>query len=242
MKKYLEIIEEIKKARADIIDTAKTEKELSYEIVRSAYRSGDIEKAEKEKEKYKALEQQYIKETENNNDIKIKIEILKNNAAQAFFAENIGNICSVWNKYAGKPHGEKTAEKIRDELKKTIGEYVSIGNQYGEASITIYFGYCGDYSAPFSKLEFYPIWSGEKYPALTADNKIIELNPEKFRISNCGEYVENVDEHIKALKETHKAAQAAEKAFADSVNAYNNLTRGNIARASTREGVKNWLI
>lgn len=242
MKKYIEILEEIKKARADIINTARTEKELSYEIARNAYRSGDIEKAEHEKEKYKALEQQYIKETEKNNDIKIKIEILKDNAAQAFFAENIGNICSVWNKYAGKPHGEKTAEKIRDELKKTIGEYVSIGSQYGEASITIYFGYCGDYSAPFNKLEFYPIWSGEKYPALTPDNKIIELNPEKFRISNCGEYVENVGEHIKALKEAHKAAQAAEKAFADSVNAYNSLTRGNIARASTREGVKNWLI
>lgn len=242
MKKYIEILEDIKKARADIIDTAKTEKELSREIIRDAYRSGDIEKAEQEKEKYKELEQRYIKETENNDYIKIKIEILKDNAARAFFAENIGNICSVWNKYAGKPHGEKTAEKIRDELKKVIGEYISIGNQYGEASIIIYFGYCGDYSAPFSKLEFYPIWSGGKYPALTADNKIIELNPEKFRVSNCGEYVENVGGHIKALKEAHKAAQAAEKAFADSVSVYNSLTRGNIARASTREGVKNWLI
>lgn len=240
MKKYAEILTEIKKARASIADTAKTEKELDRLALKEAYHNGTPEELETAKAKYKEAEARYIKELERNETVKIKIEILKANAAQALFAEIIGTVCDIWNKYEGKPHGEKTADKIRAELKAATGYYISIGNKWRDARISIYFDYKSP--APFRDLEFCPIWNGSEQPALDNNNKILKLTPENFRVYCCGAYVEDVNAHIKALKKAHKAAQDAEKALENAVSAYNTLTRGNIQQASTREGVKNWLI
>lgn len=239
MKKYVEILKEIEKARASITDTAKTEKELERLSVREAYKSGTDEELEAAKAKYKEAEEKYIKELEKNEAAKLKIEVLKDNAAQAFFSENIKTICDIWNKYEGKPHGEKTAQKIRDELKNAVGHYVSIGNKWDDACIYISFDYKS--GAPFRDIEFHPIWNGKNQPA-TKNNKIIKLSAEAFRVYCCSDYVEDVNAHIKALRKAHKAAKDAEKALEEAVSAYNALTRGNIQHASTREGVKNWLI
>lgn len=240
MKKYVEILEEIKKARASITDTAKTEKELERIVLKEAYKNGTDEELEAEKAKYKEAEALYIKELEKNENAKLKIEILKDNAAQAFFAETIVTICDIWNKYEGKPHGEKTADKIRAELKDAIGHYISIRNKWSDACIYVSFAW--DSGAPFHDLEFHPVWNGSNQPATDCNNKIIKLSPESFRVYCCGDYVEDVNAHIKALKKAHKAAQDAEKALENAVSAYNALTRGNIQSASAREGVKNWLI
>lgn len=240
MKKYVDILNEIKKTRASITDTAKHEKELERLAMREAYKNGTDEELETAKAKYKEAEERYTKELEKNETAKLKIEVLKDNAAQAFMAENINTICDIWNKYEGKPHGEKTADKIRAELKNAIGHYVSIRNKWDDACIYVSFAY--DSGAPFRDLEFHPIWNGEKQPATDSDDKIVKLNPENFRVYCCGAYVENVAAHVKTLRKAHKAAKEAEKALENAISDYNALTRGNIQNASTREGVKNWLI
>lgn len=236
MKKYNEIINEMKTLRASMTDTAKTEKELDRLALLEVRKNGAPEEYEKALATYKAAEARYIEECANNEDIKIKLEILKDNAAQALFAENIGTICEVWNKYEGKPHGEKTAQKIRDELKSATGKRVYIGNRYDDAKITLYT------DNNYSNIEIVPKWNGEKQPATDNNNKIVKLNPDNMRVYCGNEYVENINEHLIAIKEAHKAAKEAEKALENAISIYNNLTRGNIQRASTREGVKNWLI
>ncbi len=186
---------------------------------------------------YKAAEEKYTAECKHNEDLQMAVEVLRDNAAQAFFVENIGAICSIWNKYAGKPCGEKTADKIRKEF-ETLGVRIWISNQYGDACITCYF----DGGAPFRELEFGAIrTNGENVPALV-DNKVQPLSADMFRVYNCGAYVDDVTAHVKALREARDRAQEAEAAFADAVSSYNALTRGSIARASTREGVKRWFI
>ena len=240
MKKYTEILNEIKKTRVSISDIAKTEKESNHLSVKEAYTSGDENAIEAAKTKYKEAETRYIKELEKNENAKIKIEILKSNAAQALFSENINIICDIWNKYEGKPHGEKTAAKIRDELKNATGYYISISNKWDDACIYVSFAY--NTNAPFNNLEFHPMWNGEKQPAIDNNNKIIKLNPNNFNVYCYGEYVENIAAHITALKKAHKAAKDAEIALENAIKTYNKLTRGNIQRANAREGVKNWLI
>lgn len=242
MKKYADIIKDIKKARASITDTAKIEKALTRETVRNALDSGDGDALELARTKYHELEQKYIEENEKNDNAKLRIALLKDNAAQAFFAENITIICDIWNKYVGKSYGEKTRDKINLELKSVIGYAVYIDNNYNDANIRVYFPWDND-PASFNKLEFIRTGSiSDTMPALSSSNKILEINPKRFRVYNCGEYIENINAHIKALKKAHQAARDAEKKFTDAVRAYNDLTRGNIARASTREGVKTWLI
>ncbi len=239
MKAYNEILKDIKKARADIKDTAESEKNLSRLFLLETRKNGTEADFEKARAKYEAAQEQYKKEVEHNETIKLKIEILKNNAQQALFNEIINPICNIWNKYEGKPHGEKTAAKIREELKAATGFYVSIGNKYDDARIFISPPY--GTPAPFNSLEFYPIWNGEKQPALI-DNKIIKLSADNMKVYCCGEYVENVNSHIKALKKAHADAMQAEKAMQEAIEKYNNLTRGNIAHANSREGVKHYLI
>lgn len=240
MKKYVEILHEIETLRASITDTAKSEKDLDRLAMVEAYKDGSDAEKEKARARYKAAEARYIEECAHNEDIKIKIEILKDNAKQALLSENIGTICDIWNKYEGKPHGEKTADKIRAELRAAVGFRVWIRNRFDEANITIYFD-CGS-GAPFSEVEFCPRWNGEKQPATNNNNKIVKLTPENFRVYVCGEYVEDVNAHAEALREAHRAALEAEKALENAVSAYNALTRGKINHASTREGVKKWFI
>lgn len=238
MKKYTEILNEIKKARAAIKDTAQTEKELTRVLLIETRKNGSPADFEKARAEYDAAAAQYKKECEHNETLKLKIEILKENAAQALFAENIHTICDIWNKYENKPHGEKTAQKIRDEIKAATGLRVYISNKYDDASIKIYF----DYNSPLRDLEFVPIWNGSKQPALSSENKVLQINAENMRVYCCGAYVENVNAHIKALRKAHAAALEAEKALENAVSAYNKLTRGGIQRASQRDGVKKYLI
>lgn len=238
MKKYTEILKDIAAARADMIDTAKAEKEYTRAAMLAAHKSGTNAEFDAAEAAYKAATEKYAAECKRNEDLQMAVEVLKDNAAQAFFAENIDDICAIWNKYNGKPLGEKTAEKIRKELFAALGVRVWISNKYNDAYITCYF----DTGAPFRSLEFCAIrGGGENVPALVG-NKIQLLSPDVFRVYNCGAYVDDVPAHVQAIREAHDKAQEAEAAFTAAVSNYNALTRGSIIQASTHDGVKRWYI
>lgn len=239
MKKYIEILEEIKTAPAGITDTAKTVKEIERAAYLEAAHNGTPEEIEKARAAFRAACDRLSEEQRRNNDIEIKIAILKENAKQALFSEIVNTICEIWNKYENKPHGEKTADKIRDEIKRATGHRVYIGNKWDDAHITIYPGIntYGD------EITAAPKWNGsEKQPALNNNNKIVKLIPGNLRACYCGEYVENVDEHIKALHDAHAGALKALEEYRAAIDKYNALTRGNMQRASDREGVKHYII
>lgn len=238
MKKYTEILAEIKEARAAMTNTAKTEKELERIDFLEASQNGTPEEKEAAYKKLKIAADRLAEEEAHNNDIKIKIEILKENAKQALFTECITTICEVWNKYAGKPHGEKTAQKIRDELKNATGHRVYINNRWDDAHITIHPGTDG-YA---DEIEICPVWNGEKQPALNSQNKIIKLSPENMRVCYCREYVNDINTHINELKTAHTEAKKALETYRAAIDKYNNLTRGNMASASDREGIKSYII
>ena len=239
MKKFIDILADIATAKSRITDTVKTEKELDRAAMREAWKTGTEEEKTAAYEKYKATEARYIAELQENERVKVLCEVLRDNAAQAYFSENIGTICDIWNRYKGKPHGEKTVDKIRSEIYNAIGSRCYIHNKYDTAEITVYFDHGSRY--PFRELVFCPIWDGENKPALV-NNKVQPLTAEKMRVYCCGEYVEDPEAHTAAIFAAHTAAQEAEKAFSEAVGNYNKLCRGNMCHASTREGVKNWII
>lgn len=238
MKAYTEILNDIATARAGMVDTAKSEKDFTRAAMITAHKSGTDAEFDAAEAAYKAASEKYVAECKHNEDLQMAVEVLKDNAAQAFFAENIDDICAIWNKYNGKPLGEKTAEKIRKELFAALGVRVWISNKYNDACITCYF----DGKAPFRDLEFCTKRAnGEAVPALV-NNKVQPLSADMFRIYNCGAYVDDVAAHVQAIREAHDKAREAEAAFTDAVSVYNNLTRGRIIQASTHDGVKRWLI
>ena len=240
MEKYTNILKEIQNTKNAMRDTARAEKEMERAYFREAAHNGTPEEIEKARADYHAAIERYNAETIHNETQKMKIQILTDNAKQAFFAENIGAICETWNKYAGKSHGPKTAEKIKNELQATVNAYVSIGNRFRDARIYIIPNSDNEKKC-FYDIEFCPMWTGSDYPALI-DNKIQKLDPARFRVLYCSEYVENVNEHVEKIRKAYAAAKEAEKAFSEAVSAYNKLTRGNMERADTRNGVKTWII
>lgn len=240
MKKYAEILKDIAAARAGMVDTAKTEKDLTRKAMLVARVSGTEAELNAAEAAYKAAGEKFAAECQRNEELEMTVEVLKDNAAQAFFAESIETICNIWTKYAGKNRGEKTADKIQKEMFNALGVRVWVGNDYGDAKITCYFDY--ESKAPFRSLEFSAIrTNAENVPALV-DNKIQPLSADMFRVYNCGAYVDDVAAHVQAIREAHAKALEAEAALVNAVSVYNNLTRDRIAQASTREGVKRWFI
>lgn len=161
----------------------------------------------------------------------LRAEILTENAQQAFATQYLGKICEIWNRYEGKPHGEKTADKIRAELASLTGQRVSIGNKYSRANITVY----PARGVPLGTIEI-GAKGGSDARATDDNNRIISLDPDALTVYYCGEYVHDIGAHIKALKKAHaeavKAAEKAREAFAK----YNDLTRGNMNRANLHDG------
>lgn len=84
MKKYVEILEAITAARAAMVDPEKSEKEFARNAVKIAYKSGTDAELAAAEAAYKAAEEKYAAECKHNEDLKIALEILKDNAANAF--------------------------------------------------------------------------------------------------------------------------------------------------------------
>ena len=226
--------------RAELNQATKHAAADAYDITADAYRDtlrafhqGNATEDEKNtaKERERVAIEALKREQESNANHKMRAEILKENAMQAFFAQYIAKICEIWNAYAGKPHGEKTADKIRAELNALTGQNIYIGNKYAHASISIY-------TARGVSVDNFEIGakSGSEARALDENNRILKIDPDALTVYYCGEYVYNIGAHIKALKKAHEDAKKAMEKAREAFNKYNELTRGNMNRASTRDG------
>lgn len=241
MKDYGEILKELERAKARAAKAAKAAEGFADELhahfdklreSKGLLATSDEWKAEKAK-----IEKAITAESETETRARIEAAILKDNAAQALFAENIGKICEIWNSYAGKVHGEKTRDKIRAEIESATGLRVWVANDYSGAKISInttargsfFYGY-GDTLTAYAN------------DTTTTDggNKIQPISAESFRLWYIGAYVDDVKKHAAEIIKAHAAAEKAEEAYTQAAKAYNALTRGNMARINPRECVKKW--
>ena len=239
MKKFIEICEEIKKESAKKSTKADEAHSVALDNLREvlrAFHAGEATEAEKEaaKEAERKAADAYAREEERNTDHRLTAAILRDNAKQAFFADYICKICEIWNKYEGKSHGEKTADKIRAELRALTGQGVYIGNQYGNAKIGIYTAQ----GVPVPSFDIVAKGGADAMKATDENNKILRLCADNLRVGYCGEYVHNIPEHIKKMKKAHAEARKAYEKAQELVSAYNKLTRGEIKRENIREGVR----
>ena len=243
MKKFDQICEEIRAAEKSATrHKAKDEYDAIFEIFGSALRdfhAGIITEEQKNKarERERAALEAYKREQDKNTADKIRAEILKENAAHAFYNDYIGIICDIWNKYAGKAHGEKTADKIREELKTATGYNIYIGNKYDGANIRVYTAY----NCPVNNIEISATRASNER-ATDDNNKILKINAENLRICYASAYVTDINAHIKALKKAHADARKAYEKAREAFSIYNGLTRGKIQRADIYHGLNNYFI
>jgi hypothetical protein len=244
MNKYGEILAEIQRVKKTITGVKKAEEKEKRALLRYEVAHGESEEARAQAlQALREAEAETAKEYERETRAKMIIEILKANAGRVLYEDNIGKICEIWNSYAGKPYGEKTRDKIREEMREKLGLSVWVSEQYG-AKISIH---TTDQKTPHywhaDGLEVYGIYKdGESAHALNGENKMQELTPEKLRLSYIGEYIDDPKKHADKIIKLHQKARQALKAFEDIASEYNQATRGKIERINPREGVKNWII
>lgn len=198
MKTYKEILKDIEKARANKSAAEKRQNVIIDEI----HGAPDLLS---KKEARSAAADELKKVSEKILDLNIAIKLLKNNARVALFNELKPVISETFNKYAGKPYGEKTRAKISDEIHARTGCRCYIYAEYLHSQrIEIYSG-SNDYNITVG----YP---GNSEQKLLIDNKVQAVDPEQLQLYYIKrEYFDDIPAAIKAMKKAYKKALEKQK-------------------------------
>ncbi len=219
MKKYIEILEEIKKTGEAIRAAEVRENEL----VESYMKVCDLRRHEARK----AVESEMNENSEYKKDLEITRKILKNNAKIALFNEVLPVALGILKKYNGKSYGEKTKEKIAEEVKAATNCRFYISSRYNSHSFEVYpadaFG--NDYNISCGT----EYTNGNKKPLLI-DNKIQLVSFDEIALYYIArEYVENIPERVEELKAIYREAVAKQKELETVCSRYNSLAVGDLA-------------
>lgn len=217
MKTYNEILKDVEKAKK-AIKAADAKENAITDLIYNA--PGFIERAEIRKEHADELK----KTTNKINDLKITIKLLKNNARVALFNEITPVIVEIFNKYTGKPYGEKTRDKISDEIKTRTGCRCYIYAEYLHSQrLEVYSG-SNDYNITIG----YPGNSDLKF---LDDNKIQEIKPDQLQLYYIKrDYFENIPATIKEMKKAYKKAVEKQKELETLCDAFNVFAVDGIER------------
>lgn len=220
MKKFVEILEEIKQANKALQAAEANEKQLVDSFVK-------LEDIKNRIAKKKAVENEMNENSENIKNLKITIKILKNNARVALFYDVLPVALEILAKYSRKPYGEKTRQKISDEVKEKTNCRFYIGSRYGSHSFEVYpvDGFGNDYNISCGT----EYTNGNKKPLLI-DNKIQLVTFDEIGLYYISrEYVENVPQRVDELKAIYKEAVTKQKELEAICSQYNTLAVGNLA-------------
>lgn len=177
--------------------------------------------------------------------LKIKNQILHDNARRAYFENVLPIILKELYKYAGKSYGEKTKEKIRNAVKEKANCSFYIEHSYIDTLHIIPLdsnGYSNGTIFLYNDFEVYTtVNDGKRANMIDANNKIVELPIESFYLENCPEYVENVDKRVKEIIDAFNAAKAARAELEKACSKFNSVTPAGIKRIYAND-FRNFLI
>lgn len=211
MKKFIEIEKELQEKQNEF----KSVKELDEKALQEYRRLPLLDRREN------ALIKKMTEYEEKQNYLKIYIELLKSNMKAAFLFENAEKIAEVLKKYNGKKCGEKTREKICNELTAATLKPCYLQNDIIRAYI-----FNNQYTSIGTK------YNGKDFPLIISnDNTINAIPADQFKIwYEKTEYIENIPEHIEKINATKAAAAEKQKELETLCNAYNELMRGDMER------------
>ena len=219
MKKFKEVLEEIKTTSEALKATEANEKKLidSYLCIK-----GITSRIEKKR----TIEADLVANSENIKNLKITIKILKSNAKIALYNEVMPVALDVIEKYKNKPYGEKTRQKISDEIKEKTGcRFYIHSTSYGSDSFDIYTD-GNDYNISCGTVYN----NGSKKPLLI-DNKIQPVTFDEIALYYVSrEYVEDIPQRVEELKTVYMEAAAKQKELMDICDRYNELAVGDLHR------------
>lgn len=163
-----------------------------------------------------------ITETNAHDDFtKAKVKVMQSNAVIAFKFQVFPKILEILNKYAGKRIGDKTNEKIQNEIQSVTGCYVTFNQM---RNIDIWTDY---YNLPDRRITMYSVYGETNFIEEDGKLKLKKLDTKMYIMPKEEEYIENVEEYVnRKMKEVAEINEKL-KELRDMVTAYNeDLTEG----------------
>lgn len=200
MKTYEEIKKEISKVHAELTQNEEAKKaeinhfsNMEFRSLKERHEYMVEHKAEKEESlnRIAAME-------EKSTELRLALMILKNNLKQSLFAEVSPIIIETMEKYKGKSLGEKTKEKIKNELFEKTNCYVYISS--AEISVQKH-GANYSHECEFKLYSKYIDGVERKF---LVDNKVQNVNINDIGMFGSYDYVEDIEAEVKYLIEKHK--------------------------------------
>lgn len=201
MMKFTEIMEAIKKLNMEISNNEETmneEIERYYDNLKSMKLAERVEY----KKTHKAEEAEHMEiitkyDTFIKNG-KMKVKLMKHNAKIALYAEVMPIALEILSKYNGKPYGEKTKEKISNEMKEKANCYMYINSRYSWETLEISPLNC--HGTEFNLSTGTIVQNGERKPLLI-DNKIQAVTMEEMQLFYTKDiYFEDLEATIEEMK------------------------------------------
>lgn len=234
MKKFDEIYNEIKRNYKEVT-AVKAEKEAALHQWKSLVQNNGRIKAKETPEtesKLKELEKAIYEAETKENDLLIASKFLKNNAKLALFNDYAAAALEIWNKYAGKPLGEKTSAKIRSEIKCVTGCYFYTDCRYSTDGFTLS---PADIMGNEYNVTAHTAYNSGNPVKMLVDNKVQAVRLEDFTVSYIKrEYIENIPAAVKKAKKLYEKAVKAQQEFEKACSEYNALAVDGMPHANIR--------
>lgn len=221
MMKFTEIMEAIKKLNTEIKEAEERQKAETDRYFATFEGLTIKKKITQKKENPEAETEHFQRIAETQETIingKLKLKLMQNNARISLFNEVMPIVLEVLQKYNGKAHGEKTSQKIREEIKEKTNCFVyvyidsfrivpceTIGNTYNVD--------CG------TKYE-----NGNKKKVLI-DNKINVVSMEDLEVYYINRtYFEDLEATVEKLKRIHAEAKQKQEELKALCSQFNKLS------------------
>jgi hypothetical protein len=180
----------------------------------------------------------------------IENKILYDNARRAYFAEVIDAVVAEFQKYKGKPYGEKTKDKIRESCKEKTGcaAYLSAGAWYETQKLVLVpldaNGFSGTGRFRYNDLDCYLTTKDDKgnHGKFLDENKIQEFSAEDIDICYGVKYVEDVRDRAIDMSARFAEAKAAWKQYEAACSAFNELTPSGIEHIDCYKNPRNHIL
>ena len=148
--------------------------------------------------------------------------ILENNRRAAMWQRLAPILAEILQKYAGKPYGEKTAEKMRGEMFARCQHYFYIdrANPYRVIIREITRDGYATHATPF---EIWTAWADNSKNFLTDSNKINTPHADAWGVCGLKDYQHNPAETVATLDRLKAKAEQLAQELRETVRTYNSI-------------------
>lgn len=175
--------------------------------------------------------------------LEIETKIRHDNIRRMIYDATLPAILEILQKWNGKPYGEKTKQKISDEMKARFNCALYLSNTYGGKIDLVPLngeGYT-NYNFRYDEFDIFTRYTDGQQPNILNDNRINgTLTPDDVYLSDCPEIVPDPSARAAEILAAFTELKRKQDQFKQEVAKFNNLLPSGIERCHV-SGFRNYL-